>query len=505
MNVNSKLGNLIQETRQRRGMTQAELAKRLGTSQSAINRIEHGKQNLSIDTLARLSDALEKPLVKVSGESVSLRIHGGKELSGSIRLKTSKNAAVHILCASLLNEGTTTLKNVAKIEEVSRLLEVLESIGVHVKWHDSDLEIKRPSKLRIADIDATAARRTRSIIMFLGPLMHELKQFRLPYAGGCKLGKRTIQAHLYALEELGLAVETVDKFYNVSSKPRKSEGTIVMYESGDTATTNTLLGAAKTPGKTIIKMASANYMVQDVCLYLQSLGVKIEGIGSTTLTVYGKETLKKNVSYSPSEDPVEAMTFIAAAITTNSEITIKRVPIEFMELELYKLEKMGLKYTIEKRMLADNEYTQLVDITIHKHNGKLVAPTEKVYARPFPGLNIDHLPYFVPIAASAKGRTLIHDWVYEGRAIYYTELARLGADVELADPHRVYVTGPTKWTSADMMCPPALRPAVINLIGMLAAPGTSVLRNIYTINRGYEQLAERLNALGAEIEVLYDL
>jgi UDP-N-acetylglucosamine 1-carboxyvinyltransferase len=279
----------------------------------------------------------------------------------------------------------------------------------------------------------------------------------------------------------------------------------VLYESGDTVTENILLAAARFEGETTIKMASANYMVQDMCYFLKKLGVKIEGIGTSTLKIQGVRNIKKNVSYSPSEDPVEAMTFIAAAVTTNSSITIKRVPIEFLELELLKLEKMGLKFDTSPEYPADNGQTKLVDITIHKHNGTLDAPEEKVYGRPFPGFNIDHLPYFVPIAAVAKGRTLIHDWVYEDRALMYTEMKKIGVSMELADPHRVFVDGPTKWRAADIVAPSGLRPAVMLLIGMLAAPGISMLRNVYTINRGYEDLAARLNSLGAQINVIHDV
>jgi UDP-N-acetylglucosamine 1-carboxyvinyltransferase len=199
------------------------------------------------------------------------------------------------------------------------------------------------------------------------------------------------------------------------------------------------------------------------------------------------------------------MTFIAAAVTTNSSIKIKRSPIEFLELELLKLEKMGLKFDLSPEYPADNGQTRLVDITIHKHNGSLSAPEEKVYGRPFPGFNIDHLPYFVPIAAVAKGRTLIHDWVYEDRALMYTEMKKIGVDMELADPHRVFINGPTKWRAADIVAPSGLRPAVMLLIGMLAAPGISMLRNVYTINRGYEDLAKRLNSLGAQINVIHDV
>ena len=144
----------------------------------------------------------------------------------------------------------------------------------------------------------------------------------------------------------------------------------------------------------------------------------------------------------------------------------------------------------------------LVDITIEKQKGKLQAPKDKIHPNLWPGINPDCIPYFVPIAVIAKGRTLIHDWMFENRAIYYTELTKIGANIELIDPHRIYIKGPTKFTAADVVCPPALRPASILLIGMMAASGKSILRNVYTINRGYEDLAERLNSIGAKITVL---
>lgn len=503
--TNEKIGHLIYQIRQDRGLTQAEFARKLSTSQSAVNRIEHGKQNLSLETLGRISDVLKKPLISITGSAVNLRIEGGHELSGSIKTRVSKNAAVALLFASLLNKGTTRLKHMPRIEEVNRIIEVLVSIGVSVKWHaNNDLEIKPPETLQMDKMDKQAARRTRSVLMMLGPLMHVFHEFKIPYAGGCKLGTRTVRPHLLALEQFGVDVVAKSGHYNVTVN-KKVPGKIVLYESGDTVTENVLMAAALTEHEVEIKMASANYMVQDVCFFLKKLGVKIDGIGTTTLHVRGVGDIKKNITYYPSEDPVEAMTFIAAAVTTNSKLTIARAPIEFLELELTKLRYMGLDFTISEWYEADNGYTQLADVTIEKHNGKLVALEEKIYARPFPGLNIDNLPYFVPIAAVAKGRTLIHDWVYEERALYYTEMRKLGANVTLADPHRAYIDGPTKFSAADIVCPPALRPAVLLLIGMLAADGISILRNVYSINRGYEDLAERLNSVGAHITVMNEL
>jgi len=504
--TNERLGKLISELRQVRGLTQSELAQQMGTSQSAINRMEKGGQNLSLDMLSRVSDVLQKPLLSVGNQGVNLRIDGGKELSGEIVLKTSKNAAVGLLCASLLNRGKTTFKNFPRIEEVFRIIEVLESIGIKVRWlKGNDLEIKRPTKLEMDNLDADAARRTRSVLMLIGPLINELQEFKIPYAGGCKLGERTVQPHLYGLEEFGVKIVAEDKDYRITSTPRQPER-VALYESGDTVTENVAMAAASQPGTTTIQFATANYMVQDVCGYLQLLGAEIDGIGTSTLTITGFERApKKDIIYYPAEDPIEAMFFTATALTTNSEISIKRVPIDFMTLELLKLKKMGATFTETPRYKAKNGFTDLIDLTVHRHNGSMIALNDKIHANVYPGLNQDNLPYFVPICAIAEGRTLIHDWTYENRAIYYTEMTKIGANVELADPHRVYVTGKTEFIRADLACPPALRPASLLLIGMLAAPGKSMLRNVYTINRGYEDLAERLNGLGASIEVLHDI
>jgi len=504
--TNQKIGRLIYQIRQERGMTQQAFAKKLGTSQSAVNRIEHGKQNLSMDTLGRISDALDKQLITLnSGAAVNLRIEGGFKLKGEIELKTSKNATVALLCACLLNKGTTRLKRIPKIEEVNRIIEVLTSIGVQIRWSgENDLEIRVPKSLNLDKMDKDAARKTRTVIMMVGPLIHEYKGFKIPYAGGCELGRRTVLPHIYAMEEFGAEIIAKSGHYNVLVNPHTPKRAVVMYESGDTATENTIMAAARFEGETIIKMASANYMVQDLCFFLQKLGVKIEGIGSPTLRIQGIKNIKKNISYSPSEDPVEAMTFISAAVTTDSSITIKRVPIDFLELELLKLEKMGMRYKAGEIYKADNGQTNLCDITVYEHGGELRALEEKLHPLPSMGINIDNLPYFVPIVASARGRTLIHDWVYEDRALMYTEMKKIGVNLELADPHRIFIDGPTKWRVADVVAPSGIRPAVTLLIGMLAASGISMLRNVYTINRGYEDLANRLNSLGAHIEVVHE-
>jgi UDP-N-acetylglucosamine 1-carboxyvinyltransferase len=501
-----RIGNLIRDARTHRGLTQAQLAERLGTSQSAVNRIEKGQQNLTLETIARISEAVDSEIVSLGIGPVHLRVTGPTTLSGSIDVKTSKNAGVALLCASLLNRGRTTLRKVARIEEVNRLIEVLNSLGVQTRWLNdaNDLEIVPPAELRLDNVDEDAARRTRSVIMFLGPLLHRAQTFELPYAGGCNLGTRTVEPHMSALRSFGLEVKATDGAYHASVDPRIVPGRpIVLTERGDTVTENALMAAALHPGTTVIRNASSNYMVQDLCFYLQRLGVQVEGIGTTTLTVTGLETIDVDVDYAPAEDPIEAMSLLAAAIVTDSEITIRRVPIEFLEIELATLEEMGFVYERSEEYVAANGQTRLVDIST-KHS-VLHAPNDKIHPMPFPGLNIDNLPFFAVIAAVATGQTLLHDWVYENRAIYLTELNKLGGQVKLLDPHRVMVEGPTHFSGAEIVCPPALRPAVVILLAMLASKGTSVLRSTYVISRGYEDLAERLNELGANIEPFRDL
>jgi UDP-N-acetylglucosamine 1-carboxyvinyltransferase len=497
--MQNNIGSRLTDLREAAGLTQAALAKKLKTTQSAIARIETGNQNISTDMLKKLSQALGKNLVTLSPGTMNVVIEGKHKLSGTIETNTSKNGAVGLLCASLLNRGTTTLHRMPRIEEVHRIIEVLESIGMKVTWSGSTLTLEPPKKYNLKNIDVEAARKTRSIIMFIGSLIHTMPQFSLPQSGGCKLGSRTVQPHFFALEHFGVDIKTTETAFVVSTT-KKPAGEIILYESGDTVSENALFAAALTPTETVIKYASANYMVQEICIFLQMFGVKIEGIGTTTLRVTGVEAINQNIEYTLSEDPTDSMFFIAAAIVTNSAITITRCPIEFLELELLKLEKMGLKYTKSKPYFSHNGHTRLIDLTLKP--SKLVALHEKVYARPYPGLNIDNLPFFAVIATQTEGQTLIHDWVYEKRAIYFTELDKLGADTVLADPHRIYITGPTPLRAAELICPPALRPATILLIAMLGAQGKSVLRNIYSINRGYENLVARLQSLGAKIDYL---
>lgn len=494
-----QLGYAIARYRSEQGFTQAVFAERLNTSQSAIARIERGEQNLTTEMIHKISQVLNRNLVSIAPGTVDFQINGGGALAGSVTCKTAKNSATALLAAALLNDGTTTLKNMPRIEEVRRIVEVLQSIGVSIKWSGSTITVQPPTHMKTDAIDTQAAQKTRSIIMLIPPLAHRFRQFTLPRVGGCKLGNRSIRPHVHALEALGIFVRNKEHTYAVTNATASSRE-VILPEAGDTVTENALMAAAKIPATTTIKYASANYQVQDLCFFLEELGIHIEGIGTSTLTVHGVESISADVTYTPSEDPTEAMFFLATAAVTHSSITIQRCPIDFLELELWNLRDMGFQYTSTDRYAGENGRTSLVDITTYPSD--LVAREEKIFPLPYPGLNIDNLPFFAVIATQASGTTLIHDWVYEGRAIHYTELNKLGAETILADPHRIYISGPTALNATDLTCPPALRPAAILLIGMLAADGSSVLRNVYSINRGYEDLVDRLNQLGADVTIL---
>ncbi len=433
-------------------------------------------------------------------KSLDFQINGGNKLFGSVITNFSKNGSVALLCASLLNKGKTTLHGISRIEEVYRLIEVIESIGVHVRWVDNNsVEIKPSKKLILNKLNSESASQIRSSLMLIGPLVHRESEFNLPHAGGCKMGNRTISAHRYGLEKLGANILTGHDSYKISSeKLRPAE--IIMFEASDTAANNILMAAALIDGKTIIRFVPPNYQVQEICFFLEKMGVKIEGIGTTNLIVHGIKEFDQPLEYHNSEDPIESMMFISAAVTTDSKLEIKRCPIDFLLVELLKLEKMGLKFKLSSKYKSHNSRTDLADITVWPST--LKALPDKINALPYPGINSDNLPFFVPIATQARGMTLIHDWMWENRAIYFTELNRLGAQVTLADQHRVFIQGKTVLKPGQVVCPPALRPAMIILIGMLAADGASILRNIYSINRGYEEIASRLNSIGTDIRVL---
>ncbi len=426
-------------------------------------------------------------------------IEGGRHLQGEVQTNSAKNSAVAILCATTMLEGKTVLGEIPLIEEVNRIIEVLVSIGLEISWTGKhQLTIVNPGSLDLDQLDQIAFIKTRSAIMLLGALAFQEDNFSLPHPSGCKLGKRTLNPHLIAFEHLGVRVEETCDSYRISRQEKGELVEFVMYESSDVGTENAMLAAALRKGKTIIHFASPNYMVQDLGHFLIAAGAKIEGLGTSKLVIEGVEKLQPVRDYPIMPDPIESMAFISLAITTGSNLKVLGCPLDFLRLEIEKLRVMGQKLEVGPSYKSTNDQFDLVDIEVIP--SKLRALPDKVYGRPYPGLNLDNLPLFVPIITQAKGQTLVHDWAYENRAIYFMELNKLGADIRLMDPHRVLVNGPTKFVAGEIICPPALRPSINLLIGMLAAPGHSILRNAYAIDRGYENIEGRLRELGADIK-----
>ncbi|MFH1522218.1 MAG: UDP-N-acetylglucosamine 1-carboxyvinyltransferase [Patescibacteria group bacterium] len=425
-------------------------------------------------------------------------IFGNKKLRGAIKTNSAKNSAVAILCATAMVKGKTTLTDVPEIEEVKRIMEILNSINIKVSWTGKNkLAIENTNRINLKNIDKKAVGLTRSSFLLIGALSNQLNKFFLYKPGGCKLGIRTLAPHILGLNHLGIKITETKKNIIIDAN-RKKSNEFVMYEMSDTGTENIIMAACTIQGKTVVKLAGSNYMVQDLCYFLEKAGAKIKGIGTTRLEISGVKNLKPVKNYPIIPDPIESMAFISVAITTKSRLIIENCPIDFLNLELEKLRVMGQNFKIINKYKSKNKKFDLVDIEIIPSN--LTALPDKIHAQPYPGLNIDNLPFFVPILTQSKGLSLVHDWTWENRAIYYTEINKLGASIILLDPHRVTITGPTKLKAAEIICPPALRPSINLLICMLAARGKSILRNSYSIDRGYEDIVVRLQNIGADIK-----
>ncbi len=424
-------------------------------------------------------------------------IVGGKKLSGEIETSSGKNAPIALLFASLVVRGVVVLRNMSRAEEVLRVLEMFESVGVKLSWTGAnELTLDTGGDIDMGNINKESCAVTRISLLFLGALASTHKDYRLARSGGCSLGERTVRPHLYALHKFGIHIKSKNHYYEISTQ-KLNGGEIIMHEAGDTATENAILASVQAHGESKILFASSNYMVQDMCFFLKKAGAKISGIGTSFITVGGDTKFKKKVVYDVMPDPVDAFAFVSLAIVTKSNLIVKNCPILFMKLELERLRSMGQRFNLLNHRLSRSKNFEIVDIEIIPSS--LEALVDKLHPLPFPGINIDAVPLFVPILAIARGKSLVHDWIYENRAVYYQQLQRLGVKTLLLDLHRIIIEGPTDFSATDMICPPAIRPGFAILIAMLAARGVSTLSDVYPIIRAYDNLVPRLQAIGANI------
>jgi len=409
-------------------------------------------------------------------------INGGKNLKGTIPVRGAKNATFPLLAASLLTDEDCVIKNIPLIEDVLKMMEILESIGVDVKQPDERTLVLNSSGLDITNVKKDLVKKLRGSVLFYGPLLARLGSLELPPPGGCLIGARPIDTHLDAFEQLGVDVEQKGQTYNLT-KNRKGSTTCVLDEMSVTGTENAILLSALSPYKTTIKIADLDYPVQQLLTFLQKMGVEVE-TGHHEITIKGKENLS-GAEHTVMSDPIEAGTFVLTALATNSEVTIDGVERDFLELFLKKLEHAGANFELDGKKLK------------MKHWDKL--KIDEVQSLPYPGLHTDLQSAWAVAATQAEGATLIHDPLYEGRFRYLEELTRMGADILFADPHRVVVGGPSDLYGKDLGSFD-LRGGAALIIAALMAEGKSSIEDTYQIDRGYEKIEQRLQKIGADIK-----
>jgi len=411
-------------------------------------------------------------------------IIGGKKLSGSIDVRGSKNATTPILAATILTKKECILDNLPLIEDVFRMIEILESMGAQIKWlGERKISIKN-EKIDPRKLDVEKIKKLRSSILLLGSLSARFDNFKLYHPGGCVIGKRPLGTHFEAMRKMGVEILQNEKFYNVNSKKRKVTK-VVLRELSVTATENAMMLATGMSGKTIIKIAACEPHVEDLGNFLITLGAKIKGLGTHTLEITGSKNLRGAI-HKIIHDANEAATFLIMAVATNSPITINNTREDHLDLVLEKLREFGADFKISKNSI------QVIP-------AKKLRAVSKIDTRTYPGVPSDVQAPFGVLATQAIGETLIHDSLYENRFNYIGELKRMGARAKILDPHRIMIEGPEKLVGKTITSFDLRAGATLIIAGLLAS-GKTTIKDIYQVDRGYEKIEERLKKLGAEIK-----
>lgn len=422
-------------------------------------------------------------------DSSSFVINGGKPLEGIVEAGGAKNASFPLLAASLLTDEDCRIGNLPLIEDVFRMIEILKSMGVEVEW-EGERTVKINSKNADPQkIEEELVSLLRGSVLLLGSLLSRFGEVQIPRPGGCLIGVRPIDTHLDAFRQLGAKIEKTEKHFNISLKTKPLNREIILDELSVTATENILLFSALNPGKIILKIADADYPVQELSKFLMKMGVKIEGFGTHRLVIEGAQKLK-GVEHTLMYDPPEAGTFILTAAATNGSVLVKNAELPFLEFSLKKLRDFGVPIEIIKK---DNNKA---DIKISPWNSLRI---RKIQSLPYPGIPSDLLSAFGVLSTQSEGSTLIHDPLYESRLKYLEELTKMGAEIYFADPHRAIVNGPTNLYGKELKSLDLRGGAALIMAGLIAK-GRTVVKNIYQIDRGYEKIEERLKKIGADIK-----
>ncbi|MDP3957600.1 MAG: UDP-N-acetylglucosamine 1-carboxyvinyltransferase [bacterium] len=410
-------------------------------------------------------------------------IEGGKRLKGRIAVSGLKNAATPIIAATLLSREPCVLKNIPRIEDVFRMLEILESMGATVQWRGQSTVIIDAQAVDPKKIDQEKVKRLRSSIFLLGALSGRFGKFHLRQPGGCVIGARPVGTHIDALTKLGVKIISDEKGYAVDARERHA-GNVVLKEFSVTATENAMLLAATLPGTTQIKIAACEPHVEDLGHFLEKMGARIEGLGTHTIRITGKRELS-GATHTIIPDHNEAATFLILGAATGSEITIVNARVEHLDIVLEKLREFGVSFTVKKN-----------EITVHKV--KQLRAVSKVDTRTYPGVPTETQALFGMLSTQAEGETLIFETLYEGRFNYISELVKMGAKATILNPHQVIISGktPLKGTIIKSF---DLRAGATLIIAALVATGKTIIEDIYQVDRGYERIEERLQKIGANI------
>lgn len=410
-------------------------------------------------------------------------IKGQKKLSGEIEVRGSKNAAGPILAACILTEEECIIDNLPLIEDIFNILEVFKSIGVKVEMlSERKVRIKADS-LEIEKMDFSKASKTRISVLLFGSLLARAKHFKIAAPGGDKIGLRPISVHLKALEKLGAEIKRHNDYYAVDYDSLRGTE-IVLEEFSVTATETAILAAVLADGKTVIKGVAKEPHVQELEKMLRGMGAKIKRFENNIVEIEGVKKLE-GTSHEVPPDPIEAATFLIIGSVVPGKILIKNADLDDYFLFLEKMKEIGVNF---KKVGKDIEVSYSDNLN-----------SAKIQALPYPGFPTDFLPVVVPLLLDARGKSLIHDPLYENRFGYVHELRKMGGDIEIVDPHRAFVFGPRELRGMHIDSLD-IRAGASLVVAALMANGETTIHNVFQIDRGYEKIEERLEKLGADIK-----
>jgi len=416
-------------------------------------------------------------------------INGGVPLNGTIRVSGNKNAALPCIAAALLTDEQVTLRNIPDIEDVRVMLDVFTALGGEVqKFQPSTITLSLRD-IKQSEIPQEEAKKIRASILFAGPLLARTGKVVLPPPGGDVIGRRRLDTHFLALTELGAKVKVGENFTFTAKTLTGAD--IFLDEASVTATENAIMAAVLAKGKTILTNAASEPHVQDLCKMLVAMGAQIEGIGSNIVTITGVDKLS-GCDFEIGADFMEVGSFIGLAAVTGGDLHIEGAYPQDMRPAKIAFGKLGIVWAHEGTVIHVPK-NQSMEV-----NHDLGGMIPKIDDAPWPGFPPDLISIIIVVATQIKGTVLVHEKMYESRMFFVDKLIGMGARIVLCDPHRAVISGPTKLHGSELISPD-VRAGMSMLIAAMCAEGKSVIRNVYQIERGYEQLAARLSSLGANI------